>query len=535
MRRGGRRSRSACCATAAALPGSTPGWSGTVTDKALMSRRYLGVFLPMLPAERMQISGAAPAERPFVLTESVHGGVRLAAVNAEAMALGIAAGLTLADARARVPELLAIDYQPAQDAALLGWLADACDRYSPSVATDPLQGLVLDITGCVHHYGDETGLTDDLARRLARQGLTARLACAASPSGALALARHGCLHIRALPVAALRLGDEAHLALRRAGLRTIGDLTGRPRAPLAARFGEILPVKLAQLLAEVDSRLVPRRQPPAIAVETRFAEPVARTEHVLEALERLVGEAATKLDAQGHGGRRFEVALFRTDGHIARLGIETAAPTRDPKVLARLFRERIDGLADPLDPGFGFDLIRLAVPVTLPLAAQQLCLDGGAVADAELAALLDRLATRLGQNRIRRLRAGDSHIPEQAAFELIIADSAPAPCWPAPEPGEPPLRPLHLFDPPQRIEVMAEVPDGPPRRFRWRRVQHEVMHFEGPERIAAEWWRRRDGKGLTRDYFRVEDVHGGRFWLFRHGLYGREKSNPDWYIHGLFA
>lgn len=58
--------------------------------------------------------------------------------------------------------------------------------------------------------------------------------------------------------------------------------------------------------------------------------------------------------------------------------------------------------------------------------------------------------------------------------------------------------------------------------------------YEGPERIAAEWWRRRDNKGLTRDYYRVEDVQGRRYWLFRHGLYD-EKDGPRWYIHGLFA
>lgn len=511
-----------------------------MTDKfsarpASQGRQYLAVFLPLLPTERLRISGGAPADLPFALVETVRGGISLAAVDSHAMGLGLVAGMTLADARARVPGLVAIDHEPAADAALLGWLADACDRYSPSVATDAPQGLVLDITGCVHPYGDEAGLANDLARRLARQGLTARLACATSPDGALALARHGCDHISDLPIAALRLGDEAHLALRRAGLKTLGDLAARPRAPLAARFGDTLPAMLARLLGDVDIRIVPRRQPPVIAVETRLAEPVARTEHVLEIIENLVGEAAGKLDALGVGGRRFEVALFRSDGHVARLGVETGAPTRDPKILARLFRERIDALADPLDPGFGFDLIRLAVPVTLPLAAQQLRLDGGAVADTELAALLDRLGTRLGRNRIRRLRAGDSHIPEQAAFELVIGDMGAASAWPKPDHGEPPLRPLHLFDPPQRIEVIAEVPDGPPRRFRWRRVQHEVTHFEGPERIAAEWWRRRNGKGLTRDYYRVEDSRGRRFWLFRHGLYGTEKANPDWYIHGLFA
>ena len=103
-----------------------------------------------------------------------------------------------------------------------------------------------------------------------------------------------------------------------------------------------------------------------------------------------------------------------------------------------------------------------------------------------------------------------------------------------PEPGEPPTRPFHLFDPPQPIEVIAEVPDGPPHQFRWRRATHAVRRYEGPERIAAEWWRRRDNGGLTRDYYRVEDVHGRRYWLFRHGLYD-EKPDPRWYIHGVFA
>ena len=493
------------------------------------------MFLPLLPSERLRISGGAPPELPFALVESVQGGIRLAAVDARALTLGLAPGLTLADARARVPELAAIDHRPGEDAALLGWLADACDRYSPSVATDPPQGLVLDITGCEHPYGSEAGLADDLAQRLERHGLTARLACATTPDAALALARHGCDHATALPVTALRIDGETHLSLRRAGLKTVGDLAHRPRAPLAARFGEVLPVLLARLLGEVDPHIVPRRSPPAIQVEARFAEPVARTDFVLETLDRLVGEAAVQLGERGTGGRRFEAALFRSDGHVARLGIDTGAPSRDPRVLARLFRERIDALADPLDPGFGYDLVRLAVPVVEPMAEQQLRLDGGAVADTELAALIDRLGTRLGRNRIRRLYAGDSHIPEQAAFELAIGEPAPPSQWLAPEPGEPPLRPLHLFDPPQRIDVMAEVPDGPPRRFRWRRMLHEVTRYEGPERIAAQWWRRRDGKGLTRDYYRIEDARGRRFWVFRHGLYVSEKDNPDWYVHGLFA
>jgi protein ImuB len=200
----------------------------------------------------------------------------------------------------------------------------------------------------------------------------------------------------------------------------------------------------------------------------------------------------------------------------------------------RLFAERIEALADPIDPGFGFDLVRLAVPVLEPLAPTQLALEGGEVRDGELIALIDRLSTRLGRTRVRRLVPRDTHIPEQAALALpAIEAPAPAP-WPAPAPGEPPLRPIHLFDPPQPIEVIAEVPDGPPKHFRWRRTSHSVTRYEGPERIAAEWWTRDDNAGLTRDYYRIEDARGRRFWVFRHGLY-RETERPRWYVHGVFA
>ncbi len=294
-----------------------------------------------------------------------------------------------------------------------------------------------------------------------------------------------------------------------------------------------MPTLLARLLGEEDTPLIPRRHPPAIAVEHRFADPVVVTATVLKTIDRLMRSAAMTLGQRRAGGRDFEATLFRSDGAVARLSIETAAPTRDPDVLARLIAERIASLADPLDPGFGFDMIRFAVARTEPLDAVQLDLEGGSTADEQVFALIDRLATRLGSGRVRRLARGDSHIPEQASFDLPATVGGQAP-WPTPETGDPPLRPLNLLVPPQRIEVMAAVPDGPPIWFRWRRIRHDVSRVEGPERLAAEWWRRHDGTGLTRDYYRVEDHDGRRFWVFRHGLYGVEKAHPDWYLHGLF-
>jgi protein ImuB len=506
-----------------------------------MRRRYLAVFLPLLPAERAKRSNAAPPNLPFALVEKVRGAIRLAALDSHALKLGLAPGLSLADARARVPELAAIDHDPEADLELLRWLADGCERYTPMVAIDPPQGLVLDIAGCTHRFADgEIGLTRDLDLRLKRLGLTPRLALASTPDAALGLAVFGGPKVKALPVAALRVDSHTHLALRRAGLKKIGDLADCPRAPLAARFGEDLPTLLARLLEEEDARITPRRAPAAIWAEACFAEPLTQSEQAIEVIAGLAKEAGDQLSRRDAGGRRFEVSLFRTDGHVARLAVETGLPTRDVATLLRLFRERIDSLSDPLDPGFGYDMIRLAVPVTETLTSEQLELEGRSVTELEIAELVDQLSIRLGRNRIQRFHPDESHIPEQAAFAFPAQEKPAHVKWPKPEEGEPPLRPLQLFDPPQLISVVAEVPDGPPRQFRWQRSSHQIVRYEGPERIASEWWRRRDGHipgkgGLTRDYYRVEDSKGHRFWVFRHGLYGTEKVTPAWYLHGLFA
>jgi protein ImuB len=470
--------------------------------------------------------------------------MRLAAVDWRALKLGLAPGITLADARASVPDLAVFDHDPGADHRLLEWLADGCERYSPMVALDLPDGLLIDTTGCDHLFGGEAGLTQEVEQRLNRIGMTARIAPGYAPEAAHALARFQSrpapdeeMAVKRLSVAALELEPEAETGLRRAGLKTIADLAARPSSALSARFGKVMADRLARLLGQSDSRITPRRPLPALVVERRFAEPIGRAETALKVLAELTGEAATLLDERGAGGRRFLARFFRSDGAVRDIAVETGLPSRDPKVLERLFRERVDALADPIDPGFGFDLIRLGVDRLEPLPAGQLKLEGGTVAETAVAGLIDRLSIRLGRNRVRRFAPKDTHIPEQAVLALPAIEATTPARWESPETGEPPLRPIHLFDPPQLIRVAgAEVPDGPPRRFSWRQGQHEIARFEGPERIASEWWTLAPGKqGLTRDYYRVEDVRGRRFWIFRHGLYEREREHPDWYLHGLFA
>ncbi len=475
------------------------------------------------------------------MVERQRGAIRLTACDPQAIRLGLAPGLTLADARARVPDLVAAQADPVADLHWLERIADACDRFTPRVAIEPPDGLVLDITGCAHLFGGEYGLLDAVEVRMRRWTAHLRHALADTPEGARALARFQtapaaseAAALRRLPIAALELEGEAEAALRRAGLKTIDDLADRPSGPLAARFGAELPALLDRLLGKAGKPIAPRHTTPAWQFERRFAEPIARADMALHVIGELATEAAQAMEARRQGGRRFTARLFRSDGHVVDLAIDCGQPLRDPARIMRLFTERIGTLADPIDPGFGFDMIRLSVPRAEPLDIAQLELEGGSVHAEEVAALIDRLSVRAGSGRIRRFVPRDTHIPEQAVLALpaTVGDRQ---SWPAPQTDEPPRRPIHLFDPPQRVEVIAELPDGPPRSFRWQRTLHEVTRFEGPERIAAEWWNRApEDPGLTRDYYRVEDMRGRRFWLFRHGLYD-ERPTPLWYVHGLFA
>lgn len=512
-------------------------------------RRYLALWFPYLATDRL-VRSSLPGthawgdDAPLAMIERQGGAIRLTACDPRAAALGLAAGMTLADSRARVPELAGETADPVADLAWLERIADACERFTPRVESEPPDGLVLDITGCAHLFGGEYAMVENVERRMRRWTGHLRHALADTPVGARALARFQTASaadeksaLRRLPVAALELDGDSESALRRAGLKTIGHLVDRPSGPLAARFGAALPDLLDRMFGHSDSRIVPRRTLPTLLFERRFAEPIARADDALSVIGELAGEAAHELERRSQGGRRFVARLYRSDGHVVDLAVESGQALRDPDRIMRLFVERVGALADPIDPGFGFDMIRLSVTRAEPLAAAQLKLEGGSDSSEAITELVDRLSTRVGKGRIRRFARRSTHLPEQVvlafpAIEVPPPDSSP---WTVHEAGEPPCRPIHLFDPPQPVDVIAELPDGAPRRFRWRRTLHEVSRFEGPERIASEWWRRAPGDpGLTRDYYRVEDVRGRRFWLFRHGLYD-ERKNPRWYVHGLFA
>lgn len=502
---------------------------------------FLALWLPWLPCEVARPEGLAQ-DLPFALVARHGSALRLSATDRAAEALGLAAGMTLADARARCPALVTAPDDPARTAMALDRVLATLGRFTPVVSADPPDGALLDITGCAHLLGGEEALLREVAAELARAGHALRQALAANPAAARALARHGGSEVRRLPVAALDLPGETLLALRRAGLATLGDLAARPSPALAARFGEGLVLRLRQVLGEVASPLVPRGHVAPLRAEERFPEPVARTDDVLDVAEDLLRRLGREMEERRLGGRRFIVTLCRADGARRRLAVETGRPTRDPAPVMRLLRERIEGLADPIDPGFGFDSVALAITRCEPLAPAQIGLEQGkeAVEDS-VAALVDRLAVRLGPQAVYRLVPADRHLPEVAQTALPLAEGLPRQQASfVARLGETPPRPLYLFDPPQPVEVVAGVPDGPPLRFRWRGHLFAVRLAEGPERIAAEWWRHEgahsghpESGALTRDYYRVEDSEGHRWWLFRHGLHA-ELPHPGWYLHGQF-
>jgi protein ImuB len=510
----------------------------------------MAVWFPWLPTdrlerlerlERLSRNDASP-DTPVITVEKIKGALRLAAVTPDAARLGLSPGMSLADARARLPVLRVVTAQPQADETLLARVLDDFDRFSPMIALDPPHGLVMDMTGCVHLFGGEKATMQVVQARADRLGLHSRCALASTPQAARVLGRFGPAGVftpqteraavRCLPVAALELNERDEQALRRAGLKRLCDLDDRPRGPLAARFGADFPARLARVLGAEDIRITPHRPEPAIVADRVFFEPISADEDVQRVLSDLLEETMAKLEAATLGARGFEASFYRVDGGVRRIGLKVGRATRDAGSVLRLFRERLGALAAPLDAGFGFDQMRMAAHEVERLGPVQSALEDDADAASDLGGLIDRLVARLGPEAVLRARPQGSHIPERAGRWVSVGDASPSEAWPQRNPDDPPLRPLHLFNPPQPVETLAEAPDGHPFRFRWRRVVHNVARAEGPERIAGEWWRAPSQR--TRDYYRVEDTDGRRFWLFRQGLYGADEP-PRWFIHGLFA
>ncbi|KPL67757.1 hypothetical protein SZ64_06280 [Erythrobacter sp. SG61-1L] len=540
-------------------------------------RRIMAIWCSGLAIDRWRHSeNCRPGEgrdaHPLALIEETAHGPRLAALNAAALALGLREGMLLADARGICPHLFTEPADPQGDRAFLGRLALWAQRWGPWSAVDPPDGVLVDVTAVAHLFGGEQAMLEDVQARLAARHLAARLAIAPTAGAAWALAHYlasssrgaqpcgdpeanaqppriavppaaarndegdeGLAALAPLPVAALRLGEDVLLVLRRLGLKRIGDLAMIGRDALRRRFRKQRDpfanplLRLDQLLGRIAEPLLPVAAVEVPLVQRSLLEPIRHLPLLEQVLADLAADMAQLLERRGEGARRLELGLWRVDGDAAFRQLEMAAATRDPAHMVRLFSAR---LAD-VDAGFGIELVRLRAPWCEALALAQSDLeaekhDGDGTS---LAAFIDRLTVRLGEGAVRRPDPHASHLPERA--QRWVAPLAPL----AADQGEFAFhaRPLKLLDRPEAIAVLYATPDGFPRRFRWRGAVHEIARVEGPERIAPEWWRERSGTRL-RDYYRIEDGQGRRYWIYRHGLFGDGRGGePEWFLQGLFA
>jgi protein ImuB len=523
---------------------------------------WLAIVLPRLKTDRLIRSGRAPEGRPLAVYAKEANAFLLTGVDTRASALGLKLAMSLADARAIQPNLAAVEAEPEEDARALDNIAAWCERFTPVVVVDPPDGLFLDISGCAHLFGGETALRDQIVTRLAAQGYAARAALAPTPGAAWALARYAQpqnkkrdIGLRAalqqsleaekrdllapLPIEALRLEEDSAALLRRLGLKSVGQLLAAPRASFTARAGERAMLRLDQALGRAPEALTPRRPAPPVFAMRRFLEPLFHVETMLIALEHLCGDAIEKLDRRGAGARRCVLHLFGVDGRDRTIEIGLSCPERDVKALLRLFREKLDRAAENLNAEFGIEAARLDIVQLerIEAALRTLVAAEEAQASAEkITSLVDILSARLGAKRVLRPHFNHAHQPERAGtWRSALQTNSP---FSLAERGKRSIprdgvmrRPLTVFQRVQAIEAIATVPDGPPIRFRWRRVLREVVRAEGPERISGDWL----GAASTRDYYRVEDKDGRRYWLYREGLYGESDETPRWFVHGLFA
>lgn len=492
-----------------------------------------------VPSQPQPKGVAQSATAPLITTQRVCNRIEIAAVCPAAQALGLHAGMPLTQARILVPGLDVREAEPGADAAFLIRLALlAARRWTPRAAVSGADGLWLDLTGVTHLFGGEQRMAERILAFCARLGFTARIAVADNYGAAHALARHGsgaillcppgkaAEAIAPLPLAALRIDEEVIAPARRLGIERIGDIMAMPAAPLVRRFGQGLLTRLHQALgrgSEAFEPIVPADPPQAML---RLVEPIATAEAIEQVLADLMTALIRTLEEEGLAARTLTLACLRVDGSEQRLSIGTARATRDAAHLRRLFAMKIESI----EPGFGIEAMRLVATRCEPLGPVPIAsLLASEKPEPDLVPLIDRLAGRLGACHLYRFSAVESDVPERSIHRLSPLESpANWPKWP---------RPVRLLPRAEPVEnVVALLPDGPPRRFTWRGRMHSIRRADGPERIHGEWWRRTAEAEAVRDYFQVEDEEGARFWLYRRGDgLDPRTGNLGWWLQGVFG
>ncbi len=452
--------------------------------------------------------------------------------------------MSLTDARALAVNLITDEATPELDQYRLRHLALWCLRYSPLVTIRTPDDILIDITGCAHLFGGEIEMMSDIHNRLSSFNLTTQLGLADTIGAAWAAAHYAPSKTRILsekqrsflaplPISALRLNKDILAPLHRLGLRSIQQILDIPTAPLTKRFGPIVNERLQQALGSFPEIFDPLFPPPEYSLAHSFIEPVLYLDGISLALTELTQRLSHLLGQQKKAARRLHLNLFRIDGYIEQISVSTSRPCYQTSHILLLFREKLSQCGEELDAGFGYDLMSLSAFNVETRQDHQSSWNTEESRESEsLNRLLDRLGNRFGFDQINYWKKRESHIPERSIQKTSAKNTPPSTV----SLSDQPMRPLLLLPHAAPITVLAEVPDGPPVKFEWQRRHYSIIAAEGPERIAPEWWREAPQASFqTRDYYRVEDQNGYRFWIYRDGLYERVQDRPSWFIHGFFS
>ena len=551
----------------------------------MSKRRILSLWFPRLGAERLMRLEHLSPEVPLAVVAEARNLQAVSSINSAAAQAGLFVGQPVRDAHAMCADLLTRSCNAPAEAQFLTALRRWAGKFSPWVAEEAPDGLVIDLSGCAHLFGGEAPLLDVIEMDCTDMGLSMRPGVADTLGAAWALARYAgqaagsdrsgdaidqearATRSRAgkrrhwtkggaapttrvasaqttriappgqnysalspLPVAALRLEPDLIAQLGRLGLRRVGDLLGQPRAAVARRFGKGLVLRLDQAMGSAPEPVSPARPPLHFAVRLTLPDPIGLKDDLLAGIDRMLPRLCDQLQAKGRGVRSLKLEAHRTDQSAEVVQIGLARPSHDDHRIRPLLEMKLDDI----DAGFGIDMLRLEALETEPLHSRTKVghLGAGKAVRERLAAtgaiedLIGKLGARVGLETITRRHPASSHIPEKTAQVLAAAWSDPSQNWPTPATQ----RPLTLW-PPEPVHIPA-IPDLP-STFRWRGCNWDLAEARGPERIAPEWWLD-DPNWRTgvRDYWQVRTQSGDRLWLYySHGA----ALSPGWFCQGRFA
>lgn len=498
-----------------------------------MNRRYISIWFPHLRTDWFALGDKSLHNRPFVLRTSDHGRMVISATNVKAELKGIHVGLVLADARAIVSDLEARDDMDGLPLKVLTELAQWCVRFTPTAAIDPDDGLMLEVSGCAHLWGGEELYLNAVEKRLNARGFDVRVAIADTPIVAWAVARFGTAKLRIdsghqqaalmkLPPEALRIEKDVVQRLHKLGLHQIGQFVSMPRQILRRRFGKMLLDQLDKALGLQFDEIVPIMPPAQYVERLHCLDPVTTRAGIEFALEKLLVTLCGKLQSEQKGLRMVLLKGYRVDGVTIEAKVGTHRPTHHVAHVCKLFENKIS----QLDPGLGIELFELEALIVEdnPAEQERIWEHGSGLDDERLTELIDRLLDRDGID-VSRYLAAEHYWPERSYRKCVELSEPLTVNWRTDV-----LRPTQMLTPPEAIDVTAPIPDYPPMLFVYQGKVHRIAKADGPERIEQEWWLQ---QGQHRDYYRVEDEHGGRYWIFRLGHYHDEDF--QWFIHGFFA